>query len=94
MEQHAMRAQMEQVSKFYYPNRDSSIYFEKSLSEKVAKYYSQCLHVARLASVGNALYPNESDEIKNSVADAATLAQIIEQEMSAILSKNILRSRL
>lgn len=92
MDQQAMRAQMEQVSKFYYPIRDASVYFEKSLSEKVAQYYSQCLNVAGLASVGNALYPNESDEIKKSVADAATLAEVIEQEMSGILRKNILKS--
>lgn len=90
MAQQAMRAQMEQVSKFYYPTRDSSLYFKKSLSEKVSQYYSQCHNVASLASVGNALYPNECDEIKKSVADAATLAQVIEQEMSSILRKNIL----
>lgn len=87
MEQRGTRPEMEHVSKFYYPSRDAAVYFEKELSEKVSSYYSKCFKVADLARLGNALYPNETEEIKNLYESAASMSVELEETMSSVIKK-------
>jgi hypothetical protein len=87
MTQRATRAELEQVSKFYYPSRDSAIYFEKELSGKILKFYENCFQVADLARVGNALYPNESEAIKTSYASAMAMSGEVESDLLKVIKQ-------
>lgn len=73
---------MEQVSKFYEPSRDAAVYFEK-----ISNYYSKCFRVAGLAKLGNALSPNESDEVKSLSQSAASITQELEDLLSSVIKK-------
>lgn len=85
--QRAMRSELEQVSNFYYPSRDAAIYFEKALSEKISKFYEECFKVAELARLGNALYPNESDEIKGAYKSAMSMIEDIESGLLSVIKQ-------
>ncbi|MDR8017252.1 hypothetical protein [Ectopseudomonas guguanensis] len=87
MTQRSMRAELEQVSKFYYPSRDSTIYFESELSDKILKFYDSCFKVADLARTGNVLYPNESEEIKSSYASAMAISSEVESGLLKIIKQ-------
>lgn len=87
MEQRGHRPDMEQVSKFYLPSKDAAFYFKESLATEISKYYDLCFRVADLARVGNALYPNERDEVKTSAQEARALAEEIDGDLKTVVKK-------
>lgn len=87
MEQRALRPDMEQVAKFYYPSRDAAFYVKESLSSEIANYYEMCFKVADLAKLGNGLYPNESEEIKSAFNRAREASEKIDSALKAVVKK-------
>lgn len=87
MEQRGFRPDMEQVSKFYYPSRDAAFYVKESLSSEIAKYYELCFKVADLARLGNGLYPNESEEVKDAFKQAREISEEIDSSLKAVVKK-------
>lgn len=87
MLQRGLRPEKEQVSKFYSPSRDAAFYFKDSLATEIAKYYNLCFRAADLASQGNALYPNENDEMKAAAHAAHEISEKIDENLMAVVKR-------
>lgn len=87
MRQRGLRPDMEQVSKFYYPSRDSAFYVKESLSSEIAKYYDLCFKVADLARLGDGLCPSERDEVKTAFDQARKISEEIDSGLKAVVKK-------
>lgn len=87
MEQRGFRPEMEQVSKFYYPSRDAAFYVKEPLSSEIAKYFELCFKVADLARLGNGLYPNENETVKDAFKEALEISEKIDKDLKAAVKK-------
>ncbi|WP_139204144.1 hypothetical protein [Azotobacter beijerinckii] len=86
MAQKGRFASLDEVSKFYYPSRDASIYYGGSIAEKISNYYSACHKVADLARV-QPLEDCEIQEVSECLRKSRDLEPEIEKAIAKILDR-------
>lgn len=86
MTQKGQFASLDEVSRFYYPSRDASIYFEEGLAENISNYYSACFKVADLARVQHKEV-GEREEIEKGLKLSRELEPKIEKAITKVLRR-------
>lgn len=86
MTQYDQSAQINEVSKFFYPSRDASLYFAPKLAELISDYYAACFRVANLARA-RPLSEEELIDIQTNLEKSAKLAPEIEKSIYCVISR-------
>lgn len=72
-------AELQEVSKFYYPALNAKFYFHQEIAEQFQKFFNLCFEVADLARVQRT--PTELSEANNKVDCALNIAKQLESKI-------------
>ncbi|MEW7867526.1 hypothetical protein [Aeromonas diversa] len=85
MMQKAEFADLGEVSKFYYPSRNASIYLPSELAESIEKYYEACFWLAEINRKNGGLKKEGSIEAEPHIKTERELAPKIEKDVLKLL---------
>ncbi|PPC76967.1 hypothetical protein C4K68_12695 [Pokkaliibacter plantistimulans] len=87
MTQKAKSAELGEVSKFYYHQKNAKIYLPSKLAEDIEKYYDACFRICDIHRRDGGLTTESGADFEPHIANEKRLAPIIEKALVRLLQE-------